>query len=65
MSNRGRPSASQKRLNKAQKINSKCVNISISIPQDLLNKVGQQIKGNSRSEKVVTCIIKGFERLTQ
>jgi len=59
--NRGRPSKLTILNNKNR---DHCVAINITIPQKLLNKVEQNIVGESRSEKIVKCIEAGYPTIT-
>ena len=58
MSKRGRPSKETKLLNKNN--NTHTVNISLSIPLTILNKIEQNIRGDSRSGKIMNCIEAGY-----
>lgn len=63
MSKRGGTSINQKILNKQNKVHR--VNISISIPQNLLSNIENHIKGENRSRKLVLCIQEGYRSLIQ
>jgi hypothetical protein len=41
-----------------------CVAINITIPQKLLNNVEQNVDGESRSAKIVSCVKAGYPSVT-
>jgi hypothetical protein len=41
------------------------VGVMVYIPTELLSEIESKIKGNNRSEKIVTCARKGYEALAK
>ena len=58
---RGRKTIAEKLYEKNS--NDLCTSIPLSIKQSLLSKVMNNIEGNGRSDRICTCIRKGYEQI--